>query len=150
MVYVSWYGARAFALFHGLDLPTEAQWEYASRAGKQYEYGTDDGAFSLVKGNVNTNWYPVNVGSYAPNPFKLYDLVGNVGEWCLDLYSSGYYSVSPRNDPAGPASNKTTEGRVIRGSGFGSNEFCSRSAFRLGTLGDSDMWESIGFRVVRN
>lgn len=150
VVYVNWSGAKAFAGFYGLDLPTEAQWEYASRAGRQYEWGTDDGTFSLAKGNVNANGHPVAVGSYAPNPFKLYDLVGNVCEWCLDLYSSDYYRVSPRQDPQGPSTNKTTEGRVIRGSCWWGNDFSSRSAVRWGRNGDGDMWETVGFRVVRN
>ncbi|MCE5272502.1 formylglycine-generating enzyme family protein [bacterium] len=150
VVYVNWSGAKAFAGFYGLDLPTEAQWEYASRAGKQYEWGTDDGTFSVGKGNVTPYWHPVDIGGYAPNPFKLYDLVGNVSEWCRDLYASEYYSVSPRNDPAGPATNKTTEGRVIRGSSFGSNDFFSRSASRIGYLGSEYFGSSVGFRVVRN
>jgi len=150
VVYVNWSGAKAFAEFYNLDLPTEAQWEYASRAGRQYVWGTDDGTFSLGKGNVNANGHPVDVGSYAPNPFRLYDLVGNVKEWCNDLYSSEYYKVSPHNDPTGPATNKTTEGQVVRGSSWYGNDFGSRSAYRWGIYSDGDMWEDIGFRVVRN
>jgi len=150
VVYVNWSGAKAFAGFYGLDLPTEAQWEYANRAGKQYKWGTDDGTFSLAKGNVNANGLPVDVGSYAPNPFKLYDLVGNVMEWCKDLYSSDYYRISQRNNPAGPDSNKTTEGRVVRGSSWFGNDFWSRSAVRWGIHGDGTMHADLGFRVVRN
>ncbi len=150
VVYVTWYGAMAFAEFYGLNLPSEAQWEYASRAGRQYEWGTDDGTFSLTKGNINIYWHPVDIGSYPPNPFRLYDMVGNVGEWCLDLYSSDYYRISPHQDPQGPLTNKTTGGRVVRGSGFGSNAFDSRSAARIGYLGSGYSGESIGFRVVRN
>ena len=145
VVYVTWYGAKAFALYYGLDLPTEAELEYAARGGKQYKYGTDDGTISTSKANY---WdtgikYPVDVGSYPANPFSLYDMSGNVWERCNDWW--GDYSSDSVTNPTGP---QTGSFRVIRGGGWFDITFGCRSAARVGLhplFGSS----SIGFRVVR-
>ena len=100
VVYVTWYGAKAFALYYGMDLPTEAEWECACRGGKQYPYGTDDGTINDSKANYNENiGHPVAVGSYPSNPYGLYDMSGNVGEWCHD--SPGSYSSESVTNPCG-------------------------------------------------
>ena len=135
---------------HTFSLPTEAQWEYACKAGTStnYSYGdTEDGAYM---------WYQVNsdtgsgretheVGTRLPNPWGLYDMHGNVWEYCADLYDSGYYSVSPADDPEGPASGTW---RVHRGGGWDNAAVGLRSSCR--NSGDPSNGNStgIGFRVV--
>jgi formylglycine-generating enzyme required for sulfatase activity len=110
-------------------LPTEAEWEYACRAGTttRHAFGDDD---SLLAGygvyNVNSDSKTAPCGSRIPNAWGLFDMHGNVCEWCQDWYDEGYYGNSPTDDPQGPASGST---RVIRsGSWFGSSWGC-RSAF---------------------
>ncbi len=137
------------------DLPTEAQWEYACRAGTTtaFNSGKDltnpNGADSALNEVGNGGGYNTDskVGSYKPNAWGLYDMHGNVWEWCLDWYDSEYYSVSPAEDPAGPT---TGSARVIRGGSSHSqaSKDC-RSAKRSnnnpnGYYGSSDY---LGFRV---
>jgi len=105
---VTWYGAKAFASQYGLDLPTEAEWEYAACAGTlEYRYATDDGSLDPTKLNY-TIGNPTEVGSYPPNPFGLYDMSGNVKEWCNDLigrYPSLWNETNDINDLNRPPSN---------------------------------------------
>ena len=144
VVYVTWYGSKSFALYYGLDLPTEAEWEYACRGGKQYKYGTDDGTISSSKANYNSNvGHLADVGNYPKNPFGLYDMSGNVWEWCHDWYGS--YSSGSVTNPSGA---QTGAARVIRGGGWSYSDGDCRSAGRDGgdpAGGDGD----VGFRVVR-
>jgi formylglycine-generating enzyme len=144
VIWVTWYGAKAFALSYGLDLPTEAEWEYACRGGKQYEYGTDDGTLGLSKANYRDNGPggPVAAGSYPANPFGLYDMSGNVWEWCHDRYGS--YASSGQTDPAGAQSGSLL---VMRGgSCFSLGSLC-RAAYRSGITPD-EAHGLTGFRVV--
>ncbi len=142
--YVSWYGAHGFAEYYGYDLPTEAQWEYACRGGVQLPYGTADGTIGIETANYNSNKFFADVGSYPSNPFGLYDMSGNVREWCRDYYGIDYYSVSPPNDPEGPSWSYT---KVIRGGGWGDKEHECRSAYRAGG-GLEEVNFNYGFRVV--
>ena len=120
-VYVSWDDCQEFLAklnrmtgASGFRLPTEAEWEYASRAGStgQFCFGDDQaqlGAYAWYRDNA---WVPGKryghpVGTKRPNPWGLYDMHGNVWEWCQDRYSSAYYRVSPRDDPAGAATGAT-------------------------------------------
>lgn len=104
VTFIKWYGAHAFAEFYGVSLPTEAQWEYASQGGMGYDFGTDDGTIDATKANYNEdNAHPdsghvVVVKSYPPNPFGIYDLAGNVWEWCADWYDPDFYSNQPDPD----------------------------------------------------
>jgi formylglycine-generating enzyme required for sulfatase activity len=104
VTFIKWYGAHAFAAYYGLTLPTEAQWEYAAQGGEGYKYPTGDGTVDATKANYNEeNHHPdrghvVSVKSYAPNPYGLYDLAGNVWEWCADWYDPTFYSTSPDPD----------------------------------------------------
>ncbi len=147
VVYVTWYGARAFARHYGLDLPTEAEWEYASRGGVQYMYGTDDGTISHAKANYSRDnepaGQPVNVRSYPPNPFGLHEMSGNVWEWCLSRY--GPYSSQSVMDPLGPSHGVF---RVTRGGSWNLFAYHCRAADRNFDIpaGKADY---LGFRVVR-
>jgi formylglycine-generating enzyme required for sulfatase activity len=128
-------------------LPTEAEWEYAARSGgrdQKYSGQTDD------PGRVA--WYHSNseitrpVGLKAPNDLGLHDMTGNVWEWTGDWYGEGYYAVSPRLNPAGPASG---DHRVLRGGSFGEGAFDQRASFR-NHLPPDYRGGGKGFRLLRN
>jgi formylglycine-generating enzyme required for sulfatase activity len=129
-VFITWYGAKAFALWYGYDLPTEAEWEYAGNAGNQYIFGTDDGTLDCSKANYfdcPDLQHPVDIGSYAPNAFGLYDMCGNAWEWCTDWFSNTYYGNSPRKDPPGP---DTGWAKVGRGGCWFTEVIASRNVHR--------------------
>ena len=144
VTWVSWFGAKAFAEYYGLDLPTEAEWEFACRGGNQYLYGTADGNISTSTVNY---WdseldHPVDVGSHPANPFGLFDLSGNVSEWCRDWYDE--YSSTSVTNPVGPTSGIF---RIVRGGGFPDQAELCRSALHYGDP-PADMINCVGFRVV--
>ena len=172
VVNVTWNDAKAFCKWLGgqegkdYGLPTEAQWEYACRAGTKTRYATGDREGSL-KGfanvadlslkafpGANPDWKYVDfddgyattapVGKFKKNGFGLFDMHGNVWEWCEDWFDSKYYANSPRKDPEGPESGKS---RVLRGGSWYVDPRLCRSAFRVGLVpGHRD--NVLGFRVV--
>ena len=106
---------------NGYRLPTEAEWEYACRAGSKtaYSFGADDGQlgrFAWFKENANKKTHPV--GQKQPNAWGLYDMHGNVSEWCNDIYDESYYQKSPSENPTGPAEGKQY---VLRGGSWASS-----------------------------
>lgn len=122
-IHMNWIYAQEFVNWlnkkHGLknvfQLPTEAQWEYACRAGTKTKYfWGDDETQASEYANVNSR-APTPVGSKKPNPFGLYDMLGNAQEWCRDWYGEDFYKTSPKADPVGPQSG---EKRVCRGGAF--------------------------------
>ena len=136
-------------------LPTEAEWEYACRAGTTspfhfgsqlngeqancdggYPYGTTDKGPDLKR--------TTTVGSYAPNAFGLYDMHGNVWEWCQDWYGEQYYATSSSADPKGPSSGSS---RVLRGGSWGSGARYCRSAYR-GRYTAGYRYDGSGFRLL--
>jgi formylglycine-generating enzyme required for sulfatase activity len=125
-------------------LPTEAEWEYACRAGTSTEY-----SFGAKITPKDANYYrgigkPIEVGSYKPNAFGLYDMHGNVLEWCEDWY--GDYPKGAVTDPKGPATGKYP---VFRGGSFNCNELRTRSSFRNSDFPPAFFAEFTGFRLAR-
>ncbi len=106
VVLVSWHDACAYAAWMGKRLPTEAEWEKAARSGltsQPFPYGQTIGfsQANFYKGLIRGKKISP-VGAHRPNSFGLYDMAGNVWEWCHDWYHEAYYSVSPGNNPSGP------------------------------------------------
>ena len=153
--WVRWYGAYAFAQFYKVNLPTEAQWEYAARGGQQYKYATDDGTISISKANYNgdipgvynPDGHSVAVGSYPANPYGLYDMGGNVWEWCQDYYSSTFYT-DGANDPVNNSVGSNSK-RVRRG---GSWNYHSATLLTYARAADFEHRGNnhFGFRIVKN
>ena len=129
-------------------LPTEAEWEYACRAGTKtaYSFGDDGrqlGQYAWFDGNTAGEQYAHAVGMKTPNPWGLHDMHGNVWEWCSDWYGSG---LSGGTDPAGPGGGSY---RVIRGGGWRDYPAKCQSAIRSGNV-PSDRYNGLGFRVARS
>ncbi len=131
----------------GYRLPTEAEWEYACRAGSAtlYPFGANAGALGKFA------WYDKNsenkthaVGQKSPNAWGLHDMLGNVGEWCADWYEAQYYVSSPPADPPGPS---WASRRVIRGGGWHNRPVYCRSAYRYRQL-PARRCNELGFRLA--
>ncbi len=105
VVHVSWYAAMAYAQWLGKRLPTEAEWEYAARgglSGKTFPWGDEWDSNQAHIGewrDGNRIGGTAKVGKLSPNGYGLYDIAGNVWEWCLDEYNKDFYSTSPRENP---------------------------------------------------
>jgi formylglycine-generating enzyme required for sulfatase activity len=151
---VSWPTIQGFLASTGLRLPSEAEWEYAYRAGTATAFhsmpafpnGTNDdaqvGSIAWYIGNAASGTRPV--GQKAANGFGLHDMSGNVWEWVNDWYSATYYASSPAMNPLGPASGTL---RVFRG-GSWSNDSFLRASTRL--YGINASFYNLGFRVARS
>ena len=144
---VSWNTIQGYLSVTGFRLPTEAEWEYACRAGTQtpfYNGSTDDNTLGALA------WYSANsgnqthaVGGKAANGYGLYDMLGNAWEWVNDWY--GAYSANPQTDPTGPVSGSS---RVLRGGSLSAGLWSVRSSYRH-NVAPGDAYINVGFRVAR-
>ncbi|MHC4755747.1 MAG: formylglycine-generating enzyme family protein, partial [Planctomycetota bacterium] len=145
VIYVNWYDAQAFCrwLSDKESLPyrlaTEAEWEYACRAGTTTNYNTGDTLpAEMLKHAKRTEGPPrvsLHVGKTVPNGWGLYDMHGNVEEWCYDWY--GPYQDRMQRDPVGRISGNF---RVTRGGSAGTKPFCLRTANRMGMMPEDKHW----------
>jgi formylglycine-generating enzyme required for sulfatase activity len=150
---VDWDGAQALCkklsgqFKQTVRLPTEAEWEFACRAGTKTEYYSGDTEKDLDRvgwytGNSNRTLHPV--GQKEPNAFGLYDMHGNVGQWCLDHYADITYSKDTIEDPQGPATGRL---RATRGGVWATPAWMCKSGVTFGAEAD-DKSIGLGVRVL--
>ncbi len=158
VVGVSWNNAKAYAEWAGKRLPTEAEWEKAARGGlvgRKFPWGDSDPdgiQCNFADKNTNSDWsdknmddsyhYTAPVGSFPPSGYGLYDIAGNVWEWCADWYDENYYTESTKRSPTGSDSGIF---RVLRGGSWVSDPNSLRAAYR-GYDAPADTGRLIGFR----
>lgn len=150
IICVSWDDAQEFVRQmnakndgYKYRLPTEAEWEYAARSGTTGNYAGNLDAMAWYDGNSSGSTH--DVATKQANAWGLFDMHGNVWEWCQDWYESGYYAKSPATDPTGATSGSN---RMYRGGNWFDSAYYSRSAFRNYDT-QSYRGDNVGFRVIR-
>lgn len=150
VIHVSWNDAVAYAEWlsritgRTWRLPTEAEWEYAARGGKNCRFAGSDNIGDIGWYSKNSGRRTHAVGQKIPNDFGLYDMSGNVWEMCSDWFGGDYYEISPQNNPQGPLSGS---GRVLRGGSWGHDAQYCRTAQRHNRRPDARNFYN-GFRLV--
>jgi formylglycine-generating enzyme required for sulfatase activity len=147
VVGVSFIDAFKYAQWAGKRLPTEAEWEYASRGGlpaSSFPWG--DKADSTMANYGKKYRTTLKVGTFKPNGYGIFDIAGNVWEWTSDNYGDDYYSTSPDQDPGGPAAGRF---KVIRGGSWHSGAMCIQTYYRNG-LPANWIDFAVGFRCAKS
>ncbi len=150
VIHISWNDATAYAKWLSEQtgrtwrLPTEAEWEYAAKGGENYTYAGSNDIAAVAWYSDNASKTTHAVGQKKPNGYGLYDMTGNVWEWCSDWYGSDYYNSSPKDNPKGPA---TGSDRVVRGGAWYSYAVFCRTAHRA-DLSLSRRYDNLGFRLL--
>lgn len=149
VVGINWVDANKYAAWAGKRLPSEAEWEYAARGGlveKSYPNGNSWNKARAIQNGENWKNLTEPVKGYKPNGYGLYDMGGNVWEWVIDYYSTGYYKINETENPKGP---KSGSHRVVRGGSWHSGAMCKKVFYRKG-LPASWCDFAVGFRCVKD
>ncbi len=147
---VTWDQATAFCHEVGGRLPTEAEWEYAIRAGADgasYYCGEESCLSEAAWNEDNADYQTHEVGTLAPNDFGFYDMLGNVSEWVNDWYAPMYYDESPAENPPGHYNGLM---KILRGGNVGDGYWACRAGFRGDYMRPFDLANYIGFRCVKD
>jgi sulfatase modifying factor 1 len=165
VVSISWYDAEAYCRWADKRLPTEAEFEYASRAGTRTIYWWGDGNpgsqrvaniadesakrqfpdLPIMAGYDDGYERSAPVGSFDPNPWGLHDMIGNVSEWTADWYDEDYYRNSPERNPTGPFSGKY---KVLRGGSWHNGPLSVRAAYRRNSQ-PGYRYDHFGYRCAK-
>jgi ergothioneine biosynthesis protein EgtB len=147
--HISLHEAQAYCRWAERRLPTEAEWEYAAKGGKLSKgtkYSGSDNANQIAWHKANSNKTPHTIGTKSPNELGIYDMSGNVWEWCWDWYNEDYYKTAVKNNPTGP---EMGDKRTVKGGSWDSKTDYLRTANRVSTFPDKTH-PFYGFRIAKS
>ena len=158
VTYITWYAAMAYAEWSGKRLPTEAEWEFAAKSGKDqgiaYPWGNEDADSTKANYFKTHIGHSVAIGTYPPNEIGIFDMAGNVWEYCLDEWNKNFYSQSPLTNPLSGKDSIANyiivkNRRVIRGGSWGGSAINLRTTFR-DSHPVTGAGNHVGFRCVKD